>query len=170
MTYGWAMLVVLAAVGALAYMGVLSPQKYVGNKCTSTAGISCQGEPDIYYGGDTQVYVTIIPSTGHDLTFNGADVVIKNHDCTYVKFCPKGYKTSDGSHSCQKIIDKLYNTDLNDIYFNAVLTDSTPYTMGIQCSGGTKGDSLNLKVTIPVKDSVSGLIKNYDIDVSGRIR
>jgi uncharacterized protein (UPF0333 family) len=28
MTYGWAILVVLAAIGALAYFGVLSPDKF----------------------------------------------------------------------------------------------------------------------------------------------
>jgi hypothetical protein len=34
MTYGWAILVVLAAIGALAYFGVLSPSKLVPDKCT----------------------------------------------------------------------------------------------------------------------------------------
>jgi hypothetical protein len=33
MTYGWAILVVLAAIGALAYFGVLSPGKLVPDKC-----------------------------------------------------------------------------------------------------------------------------------------
>jgi len=29
MTYGWAILVVLVAIGALAYVGVLSPEKFL---------------------------------------------------------------------------------------------------------------------------------------------
>ncbi|MBN2141766.1 hypothetical protein JW711_00400 [Candidatus Woesearchaeota archaeon] len=38
MTYGWAILVVLAAIGALAYFGVLSPGKLVPDKCTLGPG------------------------------------------------------------------------------------------------------------------------------------
>jgi len=38
MTYGWAILVVLVAIGALAYFGVLSPQQYLPDKCTISTG------------------------------------------------------------------------------------------------------------------------------------
>jgi hypothetical protein len=41
MTYGWAILVVLVAVGALAYFGVLSPDKFLPAKCTLQSGIAC---------------------------------------------------------------------------------------------------------------------------------
>jgi uncharacterized protein (UPF0333 family) len=37
MTYGWAIVVVLAAIGALAYFGVLSPQKLLPDRTTFTA-------------------------------------------------------------------------------------------------------------------------------------
>ena len=44
MTYGWAILIVLIAIGALAYFGVLSPEKFkasniyreIGNSCVSS--------------------------------------------------------------------------------------------------------------------------------------
>jgi len=39
MTYGWAIVVVLAAIGALAYFGVLSPQKLLPDRTTFTAPI-----------------------------------------------------------------------------------------------------------------------------------
>lgn len=38
MTYGWAILVVLAAIGALAYFGVLNPSRLIPNKCTLSPG------------------------------------------------------------------------------------------------------------------------------------
>lgn len=38
MTYGWAILVVLIAIGALAYFGVLSPDKFLPEKCVITTG------------------------------------------------------------------------------------------------------------------------------------
>ena len=41
MTYGWAILVVLAAIGALAYFGVLSPDKFLPDKCTANPPFSC---------------------------------------------------------------------------------------------------------------------------------
>ncbi|MGM5481396.1 MAG: hypothetical protein ACQESE_03215 [Nanobdellota archaeon] len=39
MTYGWAILVVLLAIGALAYFGVLSPQKLLPERTTFSAPI-----------------------------------------------------------------------------------------------------------------------------------
>jgi len=41
MTYGWAILVVLIAIGALAYFGVLNPDKFLPESCTIGPGIGC---------------------------------------------------------------------------------------------------------------------------------
>ena len=41
MTYGWAILVVLAAIAALAYFGVLSPEKFLPEKCVLEPGLAC---------------------------------------------------------------------------------------------------------------------------------
>jgi len=41
MTYGWAILVVLLAIAALAYFGVLNPGKYLPSSCTLGTGLSC---------------------------------------------------------------------------------------------------------------------------------
>lgn len=46
MTYGWAILVVLAAIGALAYFGVLSPGNLLPQKCEFTSGFDCTEAPD----------------------------------------------------------------------------------------------------------------------------
>ena len=42
MTYGWAILVVLVVIGALAYFGVLNPNILVPEKCTMATGLSCK--------------------------------------------------------------------------------------------------------------------------------
>ena len=41
MTYGWAILVVLAAIAALAYFGVLSPSRFLPERCDFPAGLTC---------------------------------------------------------------------------------------------------------------------------------
>ena len=41
MTYGWAILVVLLAIAALAYFGVLNPGRYLPSSCTLGTGLGC---------------------------------------------------------------------------------------------------------------------------------
>ncbi len=41
MTYGWAILVVLVVIGALAYFGVLSPSTLLPEKCTFPVSLTC---------------------------------------------------------------------------------------------------------------------------------
>src|SRR3989338_7151739 len=42
MTYGWAILVVLVAIGALAYFGVLDPGKFLPQRCVLPSGLHCE--------------------------------------------------------------------------------------------------------------------------------
>ena len=41
MTYGWSVLVVLIVIGALAYFGVLNPQRLLPPKCVFMVGLYC---------------------------------------------------------------------------------------------------------------------------------
>ena len=41
MTYGWALLVVLVAIGALAFFGVLNPGQFLPDQCLFFSGFSC---------------------------------------------------------------------------------------------------------------------------------
>ena len=45
MTYGWAILVVIAAIAALAYFGVLDPSNFLPEKCDFPTGLSCVDKP-----------------------------------------------------------------------------------------------------------------------------
>lgn len=80
MTYGWAILVVLVAVGALAYFGVLSPDKFLPAKCSLQSGMACldhkvQAAPS--GTGNGLVTVVLQNSLGFDLT----TVIAKAGDC-----------------------------------------------------------------------------------------
>jgi len=41
MTYGWAILVVLVVIGALAYFGVLTPTAFLPSRCQFSTGLVC---------------------------------------------------------------------------------------------------------------------------------
>ncbi len=89
MTYGWAILVVLAAIGALAYFGVLSPERFLPSKCIISGGFSCteyklDGTADevrLYVqnnlGADADsVNVTLTDADGTDCTStNGSNIL-----------------------------------------------------------------------------------------------
>lgn len=70
MTYGWAILVVLAAIAALAYFGVLSPEKFLPEKCVLQPGIACVShkvEP-------AKITLVISNGLGRTITINSIDV------------------------------------------------------------------------------------------------
>lgn len=74
MTYGWAILVVLVAIGALAYFGVLSPDKFLPAKCTLQSGIACVD----HKATATSLAITVRNSLGYDVTVDA----VKAQQCT----------------------------------------------------------------------------------------
>src|SRR3989344_1627621 len=70
MTYGWAILVVLVAIGALAYFGVLNPGRFLPSSCTIGPGIGC----DDFKVEATQLTLVLRNGLGDDLTNVGVNV------------------------------------------------------------------------------------------------
>lgn len=64
MTYGWAILVVLIAIGALAYFGVLNPSRFLPSSCTLTPGLSC----DAFLVNSSGITMKVTNGMGYDLT------------------------------------------------------------------------------------------------------
>ena len=73
MTYGWAILIVLAAIGALAYFGVLSPGRFLPSSFTMSGGFSA-GQ---YKISTSALNFTVINSMGVDVTVNSINVTSK---------------------------------------------------------------------------------------------
>ncbi len=69
MTYGWAILVVLIAIGALAYFGVLSPGRFLPQSCTLAPGFACS-DFKINNAASTADDLTIIVRNGLGSTAN----------------------------------------------------------------------------------------------------
>lgn len=68
MTYGWAILVVLVAIGALAYFGVLSPSRFLPESCTLMPGMSCDAAKVAPDANGTDVTIIARNGMGADLT------------------------------------------------------------------------------------------------------
>ena len=67
MTYGWAILVVLVSIGALAYFGVLSPEKFLPAKCILQSGITCLDHKATSTGLVPGVTVYLQNNIGYDI-------------------------------------------------------------------------------------------------------
>ena len=70
MTYGWAFLVILIMIGALAYFGVLNPQRFLPERCTISSGIACESS----VLGATDVKLLIRNNMGESITITGLAV------------------------------------------------------------------------------------------------
>jgi len=79
MTYGWAILVVLVAIGALAYFGVLNPSRFLPNSCTIAPGLSCDA---FKVNVDDTVELSIRNGMGKDLTIVGVNINATGVACT----------------------------------------------------------------------------------------
>ena len=74
MTYGWAILVVLVAIGALAYFGVLDPGKFLPSRCVIAQGIACLDNK----ATATTLAISVKNSLGYDITVDA----VKAQQCT----------------------------------------------------------------------------------------
>ncbi|MFT4311318.1 MAG: hypothetical protein ACMXX7_01690 [Candidatus Woesearchaeota archaeon] len=65
-TYGWAFLVILVMIGALAYFGVLDPSNFVADRCVMGNPLTCEGQNYVILGNETSIQVR--NSLNRDLT------------------------------------------------------------------------------------------------------
>ena len=73
MTYGWAILVVLVAIGALAYFGVLSPDRFLPEKCvlSTGSGLFC----DKFTITATGIEIKVQNSLAEGITVTGGTII-----------------------------------------------------------------------------------------------
>ncbi len=116
MTYGWAILVVLVVIGALAYFGVLSPSTLLPEKCTFPVSVSCTDHQVL---GDR---ITFILQNGA-----GRDMLI-----TRVSAASEALGT--GNLGCACGTGAITNTFRNGGSATFILL--TPDSLG-SCAGGT---------------------------------
>lgn len=88
-TYGWAFLVILIMIGALAYFGVLSPSKILPNRCTMGTEFQCLDHqlvvtvPAGGVAGDyPQMKLRLKNNVGEAITVLAADIAADKEDGT----------------------------------------------------------------------------------------
>ncbi len=115
MTYGWAILVVLVAIGALAYFGVLSPDRFLPERCTLPAGVSCLDQAA--YSSIQEIDVNIKNSLGVDITSITVDIA----GCTSSFSTPSlknGASVTAAPTSCTLTAGQKYSGQINFTYTN----------------------------------------------------
>lgn len=93
MTYGWAILVVLVAIGALAYFGVLNPGRFLPSSCTITPGISCE-DFVVNDAGNGEITLTLRNGIGDDITAVSVDITSPDDPTTII--CTGGLSCTSG--------------------------------------------------------------------------
>lgn len=80
MTYGWAILVVLVAIGALAYFGVLRPERLLPEKCViaTGSGVYC----DDYSASGTSITLQLKNIQADAITINSVNATVSGETCT----------------------------------------------------------------------------------------
>lgn len=112
MTYGWAILVVLAAIAALAYFGVLSPEKFLPEKCLIETGFTCISSKV------TSTESTLIFQNGY-----GKSVTIDSVD---IGGCSKAFSTSLQSEGEGTfVIDGCSNGDAKEVFKGEIIIKYT---------------------------------------------
>ncbi len=141
MTYGWAILVVLAAIGALAYFGVLSPEKFLPEKCTIAPGIDCAG----FDVRSTSAIFSLRNGMGKDL------------DITMLKVGENCTASANTSNIDPPLPAEFPNADLVTFTITG-------------CTNGDIGDRFRGDVVIRYTEEITGITKLTDGGVVGRIK
>lgn len=147
MTYGWAILVVLAAIAALAYFGVLSPGKLLPERCEFSAGLSCVDKPVIQQNGD--IIIALKNNVGQSIDITGVSLI--DGDCTTPTL-------------------RDVSTDGNVTNSTAANVQNNANIIAYVACGTTfsSGDRVNAEFTVNYLNTETGLGHNLPGTISGR--
>ncbi len=145
MTYGWAILVVLAAIAALAYFGVLSPSRFLPERCDFPAGLTCVDKAVISSSAET-ITMAIRNNVGDSVQINSATVP-SGDDCGTVSST-----TVDGAAVPRNV------------------TNNQLVTVVVTCSNNlNSGDRIKSEITINYRKQETALVHPSTGTVTGRV-
>ncbi len=149
MTYGWAIIVVLAAIAALAYFGVLSPGSLLPERTTFGAPIQSLDNA-VIRASDNTVTLALTNNLGSRLS---VDAVATDGDCTG--------STTEIDHNLDGTFVAVAGQDI---------PNGANFQLEITCSENLQsGDRFSSDITITYTNQASGLARPHQGSVQGRV-
>ena len=158
MTYGWAILVVLVVIGALAYFGVLNPNILVPEKCTMATGLSCKDyklyhDANIVGNTDEPYGVKLYFENGMGKTIRVTDIKVLN-PTTGKEVCVGDISSS--SLSTGTYVSTTHTANItNGGGTSFEIIPATGGSQGCNFTNAGRKEKLNLEVTYYFADSQS---------------
>lgn len=156
MTYGWAFLVILIMIGALAYFGVLSPNKFLPERCNFGSQFLCKD----YQMTPTEVTLRLQNNLGQ------AAYILDTAATTITS--PEGFTCS------VTIYDSDGTTDVGDS--GGTTPDGTPISdggyfivKGTGCSGGGIVEGSKYKVNVDLSYFASTSSVEFSHTIQGEL-
>src|SRR3989338_8636331 len=110
LTYGWAIMVVLLAIGSLSYFGILSPDNFVPRRCALEPGIGCMD----FKVQEDSVTLVLRNGQGEDVDISG--IKIKNCTGTVSGFLKNGEQNTFIIGGCSNIVNEKFIGNINITY------------------------------------------------------
>jgi len=149
MTYGWAILVVIAAIAALAYFGVLDPARLLPDRCTSSAGMDCVDKANVE---STQMDVALRNNVG--FTINVTDLAVT------------GFSACTAELAAEGAAGTLTNLSQGAV---SVANNEVIKLQVSGCSGVATGDRFDGVLTVEYLNTETGITNNVAVDIRGKV-
>lgn len=150
MTYGWAILVVIAAIAALAYFGVLDPARMLPERCQSTAGMDCVDKAQI---SSTSITIALRNNVGFTVNVTGVD----GTDCTM--------GTAGGVAGSSDALPTAA-----DPFVEVPVSNNEVFRVQLVCATAlTSGDKYDDTIVVSYENSETGLTHDVPVDIRGRV-
>ncbi len=150
MTYGWAILVVLVAIGALAYFGVLSPDQFLPERCQGTSGLDCLDKASISSDANT---VSFAMKNNVGFRINITHAPSADEDCATIS-------------SATASVEGATPVAIGSGGVNATLANGEQAVITITCSGIDSG-RFKSKVDVPYVNLDTGLAHEATYSITG---
>jgi hypothetical protein len=143
-TYGWAFLVILIMIGALAYFGILKPSKLLPERCNFGSEIGCE---DYLLETPDTLKLRLKNNVGETINVSGINVT--SETATLVKCAKPASEFFPGDWKSGEVVDINFSS------------------CGYSGAGFVKGDKGKLLVTLTYFTIKAG--SDYQHDVQGEV-
>jgi len=139
MTYGWALIVVLIVIAALAFFGLLDPNRFLPEKCEIAPGVTCRDFNLIRNSESENGTITLLINNGIGQSMNS--VMINVTSCENLGSNSCGSSGQPGDDSCT-IVD--------------LIEEGNTAVFLINCSGTTASSKFRSDLTVNYSVSLEG--------------